>query len=373
MKVILVGDYPKDDKIQTGVQGVLVSLTDELLRHDEIDLIIVSLTEGTFLEKYHGKCTIRKVNLRSSMLKARREFRSIILDEDPDIIHLQGVVPGCLLYSRKYKDIFVVTQHAILRKERLWQVSHLRKVKFFIKEVIERYYLSKIQNLIFISDYNKELFYRSLNAHKPSYHATIPNPVNGLFGTAEQNTNTPWKNELYFVGELKKRKGLHVLIQALALLKERNHNFKLHLIGGFKEMAYKRHIHALIEEKKLAENIYFCGWKDPSEIIVYTKDIPIFVLPSFQETLPLSVAEAMTMGKLVIASDVGGTHEMIEDGRSGFLFRPGDFEGLADILTQILSNLEAQKTLMFNAKKGSAKYSVDAVLQQTLSFYKNIM
>ncbi|WP_297696237.1 glycosyltransferase family 4 protein [uncultured Eudoraea sp.] len=373
MKVILVGDYPKDDKIQTGVQGVLVSLTDELLRHDEIDLIIVSLSEGTFLEKYHGKCTIRKVNLRSSILKARREFRSIVLDEDPDIIHLQGVVPGCLLYSRKFKDMFVVTQHAILRKERLWQVSLFRKIKFFIKGIVERYYLSKIQNIIFISDYNKELYKRGLNTHISVYHATIPNPVNRLFETGEQNTKSPWNSELYFVGELKKRKGLHVLIQALAQLKEGNYNFKLHVIGGFKEMAYKKYINALIEEKELAAEIHFCGWKDTSEIITYTKEIPIFVLPSFQETLPLSVAEAMTLGKLVIASDVGGTDEMIKDGRSGYLFKPGDFEGLTEILSVVFNNMEAQKVLMSAAKKESSKYSIETIVEQTLNFYRTII
>jgi glycosyltransferase involved in cell wall biosynthesis len=53
---------------------------------------------------------------------------------------------------------------------------------------------------------------------------------------------------------------------------------------------------------------------------------------------PLKPLEAMAQGRLLIASDVGGHHELIEDGRTGYLFRPGDTAALADAVRRVLED-----------------------------------
>ena len=158
MKVILVGDYPFDDKIHTGIQGVLVNMTNELIIREEIDLLLVSLSNSSFIKMYQDKCEVYTLNFRSSIFKAKKEFNSIVKKEKPDIIHLQGVVPGILLFNKEFKNEFIVTQHAILSKEKTWQVSLVRKAKFHLKELLERVYFAKIRNIIFISNYNKKIY-----------------------------------------------------------------------------------------------------------------------------------------------------------------------------------------------------------------------
>jgi glycosyltransferase involved in cell wall biosynthesis len=369
IKVFLVGDFPEDDKTYGGVQGVLMNLTNELIHRPNIELILVSLTEKSAFENFDGRCRTYKLNFRASIFKARAKFDSIYASEKPDIIHIQGVVPGALLFKKKYRKSFVVTQHAVLSEERLWQVSIKRKLLFRFKEFVENYYFKKIENIIFISEYNKNLYLS--NFQKAINSKLIPNPVNTIFFEGDKTIVDQKQNEMYFVGEVKKRKGLHVLLKAIATLKQNGLNSKLHVIGGFKELRYEKEIKAMIRSFDIEEEIIFCGWKNQQEILEYIPSIPVFVLPSFQETLPLSIAEALCHGKIVVATDKCGIPEMIEDEKSGYLFQPGDSEGLANKLQTVFST--ENEHISKNAIAVSERYNPKNVVDETIEFYKSII
>ncbi len=369
MKVFLIGDFPEDDKTYGGVQGVLMNLTNELIIRPDIELILVSLTEKSAFERFDAKCKTYKLNFRASIFKARSKFLSIYKEEKPDVIHIQGVVPGAILFNKTYSKSFVVTQHAILSEERLWQVSAKRKLLFRFKEMVENYYFKKIENLIFISEYNKNIYHA--NFSKATKYKLIPNPVNTIFLDSKSAINVQKQNEMYFVGEIKKRKGLHVLLKAIAILKQNRMNCKVHVIGGFKEEAYEKEIKTLISTLDIEEEIIFCGWKNQQEILEYIPTIPVFVLPSFQETLPLSIAEALCHGKIVVATNKCGIPEMIQDKKSGYLFEPGDSEGLAKQLKTIFS--QDNTAISQNALKASKRYHPKNVVDETIAFYKSMI
>ena len=371
MKVFLIGDFPEDDKTYGGVQGVLMNLTNELIIRPDIELVLVSLSKNSAFERFDTSCKTYKLNFRASIFKARSKFLSIYREEKPDIIHVQGVVPGALLFNKEYSKKFVVTQHAILSEERLWQVSLKRKLLFRFKELVENYYFKKIENLIFISQYNKNIYHA--NFSKATNHKLIPNPVNSIFFNTKSviNVQDQKQNEMYFVGEIKKRKGLHVLLKAMAILKQKKIFCKVHVIGGFKEQAYEKEIKTLISELNIEKEIVFCGWKNQQEILEYIPNIPVFVLPSFQETLPLSIAEALCHGKIVVATNKCGIPEMIQDKKSGYLFEPGDSEGLANQLKTIFS--QDNTKISENALVASERYHPKNVVDETISFYKSMM
>lgn len=372
MKIILVGDFPKDDKIVGGVQGVLINLVNELINRRNIELVLIALSLDSDFKSFEGKCKTYALNLRYSFFQAKKEFNKIIQKEKPAIIHLQDVIPGILLYNHNYNNIFVVTQHAILNEELLWQVSIKKKILFILKQLIEKYYLRKIQNLIFISEYNKNIYFERNQIKKTSKFQLIPNPVNQIFLQTHAPVFTQNDIELYFVGEIKKRKGLHVLIQAINILKQQGINCKVHVIGGFKEKGYKKEIIRLIKSFDLADVILFCGWKNQEEIVKYSQNIPVFVLPSFQETLPLSIAEAMCQGKIVVATNICGIPEMIVDGVSGYLFPPGDFIKLAEVLKNIFVNMNNQKGISNQASLAGKKFNSKNIVDQTIDFYRSL-
>lgn len=373
MKLFLVGDFPKDDKTYTGVEGVLVNLANELIERTDVQLVLISLSPDCDLKRFENRCKTYKLKFRTSFFSARTKFNEIVHIEKPDIIHLQDIVPGVLLYKKKYKHIFVVTQHAVLSEERLWQVSLKRKILFKVKELIEMYYFRKIRNIIFISEYNKNVYFVKAPSKRLLNFQRIPNPVNEVFFQVPAPPISVNGNELYFVGEIKKRKGLHVLIRALHVLKQDHINCKLHVIGGFKESHYKNEVIHLVESLDLTENVLFSGWKNQTEIIEYSKKISVFVLPSFQETLPLSIAEAMCQGKIVVATNICGIPEMVEDGVSGYLFQPGDFIGLAGVLKKIFENMEQQKDVRNNAILVGKKFKPKTIVDKTIDFYKTLL
>ncbi len=370
MKVFLVGDFPKDDKIYGGVEGVLINLANELVKNIKVELVLVSMTEQCNLKRFERKSKIHKLNLKANPFKTKKRFHKIFLDEKPDIIHVQGVVPGAWLFKKEYRNIFTVTQHAILSEERLWQVTIKRKVLFFVKEKFENYYLKKIKNVIFISKYNRDLYFKKFGKNLFLKYENIVNPVNKVFFDSPSSFDKNRGNELYFVGEIKKRKGLHVLINAIAKLKQQGIRCTVHVIGGFKELQYEKEIKILISELKVSDQIVFCGWKTQSEIMSYIKEVPIFVLPSFQETLPLSIAEAMCQGKIVVATNICGIPEMIQHEKSGYLFEKGNHDSLANILKSIFQN--DQSYIIKNALEESKRYHPEKVVNQTIAFYSKI-
>ena len=373
MKVFMVGDFPKDDKTYGGVEGVLINLTSELLNREDIELVLISLSIDSDFTRFETICKTYKLDFRSSFLWSRKRFDHIYKIEKPNVIHLQGTVPGVLLYKKEYNKRFIVTQHAILHQERLWQTSLKRNFLFRVKELIENYYFKRIGNFIFISKYNRDIFFEKFSKNKNLKHELIPNPVNNFFFNHDNNTGPQVQNELYFVGEIKKRKGLHILLKALAILKQKGYDGKLHVIGGFKEINYEAEINRLVDSLNLSNSIVFCGWKNQKEIIEYIENIPVFVLPSFQETLPLSIAEAMCRGKIVVATDICGIPEMIEDGKSGYLFPPGNHTALSDILEKLFSNRNLREDISRNAIASSKKYNSKKVANKTIGFYKSFI
>jgi glycosyltransferase involved in cell wall biosynthesis len=95
----------------------------------------------------------------------------------------------------------------------------------------------------------------------------------------------------------------------------------------------------------------FMGQKEPEEIIKYLSIADIFVNPSYAEGLPTSVLEAGSIGLPIIATDVGGTKEIIDDGENGFLITPKDVDELRGRIGELLYNKKLRERFSRDIKK----------------------
>ncbi|TWT30108.1 glycosyltransferase [Blastopirellula retiformator] len=130
------------------------------------------------------------------------------------------------------------------------------------------------------------------------------------------------------------RKGIEVLLQALANLRSAGHDVRLRAVGPFETPEYEREIMALVAKLDLQAAIDWVGFTQDVNAELFQMDL--FVLPSlFGEGLPMVVLEAMAAGVPVIASDVEGACEAIQSGVDGLLAIPAD----ADDLTQKISSV----------------------------------
>ena len=142
---------------------------------------------------------------------------------------------------------------------------------------------------------------------------------------APQTGRTDGEILLVFVGRLAPVKGLRVLIGAMAKLAETLPNLRLILVGDGPDRAALERAAA-----PLGDRVRFTGYLSQSSVAEMLRNADICVLPSFAEGVPVVLMEALASSRPVVATQVAGVGELVEDGKSGFLVPPGDEISLAD-------------------------------------------
>lgn len=377
LKVLMVGILPPDLKsVRGGVEAAIINLFSGFSQLDEIEVVHLAFSKDVSVSsEVHFAPNVRilfipfrvKYPLLDYWLN-RKELKDIIDREAPQIIHIQEADPHLLRFLGFSRKNIVVTQHGIKREEAKYARGIAEKSKFFFKSLIERYVFPTFGNIIFISDYNRKLFKGTVSNSCKIYNAVDPS----FFAS----TAAAWqsRNSIIYVGVISRRKNLKIVIQALHELKQQQIKYHLHVVGGYKEgeTAYEREINDLVKSLDMADQITFHGWLKQNEILQLYQQCTFFVLPSNQETLPVSIAEAMALGKIVIASDVGAVSEMFEDEVSGFLFGKNDLKRLVELLSALSLN-EKLEELSRNSKLSALeKYHPVSNARKTLAFYRQV-
>jgi glycosyltransferase involved in cell wall biosynthesis len=124
------------------------------------------------------------------------------------------------------------------------------------------------------------------------------------------------------------RKGLEVLLEAMAILHRQGCPAKLRAVGAFESPEYEAEIIRRTRQLGLSQRVTWTGFR--RDIDAQLQKMDLFVLPSlFGEGLPMVVLEAMAAGVPVVATDVAGIPEAIRHGQDGLIVPPGDAEQLA--------------------------------------------
>jgi glycosyltransferase involved in cell wall biosynthesis len=131
-----------------------------------------------------------------------------------------------------------------------------------------------------------------------------------------------------FVGRLLEIKGVSYLIEAARLLAEMQREFTLYLVG---EGAQRQRYEEAVTEHHLRDHVRFVGGKGHHEIALWMGACDVFCLPSLQEGCPNVVLEALSCGRPVVASRVGGIPDMVCEG-SGVLVEPENSHALCEAL-----------------------------------------
>jgi PEP-CTERM/exosortase A-associated glycosyltransferase len=201
------------------------------------------------------------------------------------------------------------------------------------------------------------------------------NPEELMPTAPDQEFLKDWKLEgkkvIGFVGSFYRYEGLDLLIKAFAPIAAKIPETMLLLVGGG-EM--KPELLSAIKNYGLENRVVMPG-RIPHERIagVYAL-IDILAYPRYSMRLtelvtPLKPLEAMAMGKVLVASDVGGHKELIQDGKTGILFKAGDAHDLAEKIQLILNDRELESSLQ---TKGRSWVGQRHTWETTTSVYKKI-
>jgi len=148
--------------------------------------------------------------------------------------------------------------------------------------------------------------------------------------------------KLVFVGRLAPVKAQQILIEALAILRDRGRNAALTLVG---EGPSRAALEALVQERHLSANVELVGACNHDRIADFYRDCDAFALASFAEGVPVVMMEAMAMEVPCIATWITGIPELVDAGVDGLLVPPADPTALADAVEQLMDNPDLAASL----------------------------
>jgi glycosyltransferase involved in cell wall biosynthesis len=378
MKITMVTPFPDERaSIVGGVAGVAKYLADEFAKSPEISLTVV-VPQGTggnatVCENWGGVSVYRLARggfwkfipgTVYDVLAGRRQLNEFIRQIEPDIVHFQGTT----FLAAGYETSHVLTIHGIAEKDAVWDArwGALRWLQCLVLKLTENYGRSRAPHVILISDYVGKV----LPENKRRRIWRIDNPI------ADSFFDINWEPEpgrIFVCSTIMPRKNILGLIGAFGRLVQRAPHSRLR-IGGSAVPDYLSACRKQVETLGLESRVEFLGNLSVKEVQRELSCANCFALPSFQETAPLSIAEAMAVGVPVVASAVGGIPDMVEHGSTGFLVDPHDARDIADGLSRIISSKRLSRSMGRQAKKIALERCMASVVaQKTVAVYREIL
>ena len=168
------------------------------------------------------------------------------------------------------------------------------------------------------------------------------------------------------VGRMVSIKDYGTLLKALEIVLQHGMDIHVLLAGAGPEL--ETHRKYVAASTVLANRVLFTGASDHVETLLNAMDV--FVLPSIAEGMSNTIVEAMACGLPVLATNVGGNQELIENGVSGLLFRVGDVNGLAKQLEVLSANPELRHSLGSAARQQAVeRFSLEGMIANYRSLY----
>lgn len=377
LNVLILGPYPDDpDKIVGGVMAVNWALANTLARHHQINKVtIVVFNRGRHdqaLIRLGDKLEVRHlavpflsgdVIIRSWQCVAA--VRRILTEVQPDVVHGQGIDRQGEVATQLGLPS-VVTVHGLVHIEaRLAAKSLSDKIKVLLFDAMVRRSLRKANVTISISDYDA----RSLEGLVGGERISIPNPIAPEFFMPAPDL--PAVSRVLFAGVMRPRKNVLGLVNAFAELRRGMPAARLVIAGPMPEPTYTQQVRDRVQELALGDAVEFLGHVSNEQLLTAVRETSALALFSYEETSPTIIAQALAVGRPVVASRIGGIPEMVVEGETGYMVAPGDEHALAARLADVLCSPNHAREM---GQRGRAlafqRYEPSAVAEQTVRAYR---
>lgn len=332
-------------------------------------------------------------------------WRDLLRVESPDIIHVFGTefTHGlCALRCNKDIPVILHMQGILASLARFYQTG-ISDAEFRIctlRDFLKRDSMKKKQKKYYqLSKKEQEIICLSKNVISENewctaYVKAIAETTNIYYRAESMNSvffNTPWQSDKikkYSIGCNASGypiKGLHILLKAIALLKQKYPQVKLYVPGtpvivegGIKawlrKSGYSKYIEKLIKKLDLQDQVVWIGNKSQEELAKHNSTLHVFVMPSVIENHSNSLKEAMGQGIPCVASAVGGVTYYAAHNKNALLYRPEEFEVLAYYLDKLFQDEEYAKMLADEGRKTMKNiHQNEEIYKQTIDIYQQVL
>jgi glycosyltransferase involved in cell wall biosynthesis len=323
-------------------------------------------TYAHFLVSY-SKANIYAARRTIALYKQLRK-----LGKAPDVIHTHGNL-ACVILRRYLRDVPIIytvhnpTPWMCRYDNRAEHLAHVAAARLFEKPA----WRSCTRAIALSQNIKTEMVRLGINANKI---AVVPNGVNTtLFRRDSDSVDllSHLKRSLgscdrwcVFVGQLVKRKGVSILLSAIAEVE----GLGCIIVGDGPEYQALR---KQAESIGIIDRVVFTGPLDQPDIKALYSVCDFFVMPSTADAFPLVVLEAMACGLPVISTDIGAAREIVFDGFNGFVVAPRQIDELADKLRLLAGDTSQARLLGANAELLVHRYYTwDHVAQATALVYR---
>lgn len=173
-------------------------------------------------------------------------------------------------------------------------------------------------------------------------------------------------------GNIRHVKGHDVFIQAAARVVRQFPNASFSIAGGVLEPDYYDQLKAMVRDLRLTGHFHFAG--EITNLPEYLSHASIFVLPSRSEGFSNAIVEAMAASLPVIATDVGGNGEAVQDHVTGLMVPSEDVGKLAEAIASLLANPAKAKAMgEAGQRRAAEKFTTNAMMEQTTEVYAKLL
>lgn len=355
-------DIEEDSKFQNGVEYVFVPCKYKLG---------FILGFGATLDKNNW------INKSVEFLKTAHSKNKFDL-----VLGQSSAAVGIIKQKHLFKIPVVSIAHGSILSEYKTYLSEIRNIRDLIKLIPNTGFVLKnfffrqrdmihgSNKVVAVSNYVKNTLIEetySTNEHIRVIHNGI-NPVNIVLADLNRS-HTKTKVKLIYVGRMERSKGVHLLLEQLA---NNFPNVELLLIG---DGPYKTELQSIAEELSITEQVTFYGKVPHSQAIELMSSADIFVLPTLRiEGFPMTIVEAMFVGLPILASNMGGIVDAVDDGKTGYLITSNNAEELKDRLDKLVGSRDLRTLFGSNSKaKAHKEYTVNVMIDKYMDVFKEVI
>jgi len=369
----MVGPFPRTPmRIDGGVAAATTYLSQALTQEPGIDLIGVRVVARASASASGNELGWPVVNLElgrfsvSTFFRQQQwQFESLLRQYKPDLIHAQGADSSGYLAVSSGRPA-VVTIHGILNECAKLRTNPVRRLREYAQAwITEQFVVERAKHIIAISPYVASYYESRLRG---AIHE-IPNAISPAFFEVQRR---PERGRLLFAGRISKGKGVIDLVTAVA--REPQAVSNVILAGTVPDRGFASQLRDAIDRTGQADRVKLAGLLDERMVLAEFARASALVLPSYQETAPMVIQQAMAAGLPVVATRVGGVPAMIEQDVSGLLFEPGDVGELRRLLQRLQEDSHLGQRLAAAARaRAEEHFTAERVAAATRAAYERVL
>ncbi|AVQ20879.1 glycosyltransferase family 1 protein [Fusobacterium necrophorum subsp. funduliforme] len=314
--------------------------------------------------KFH-QIEFLRIPFKIQNFRAYRRIKNLLNKENYSLVHCHSPIGGVILRlaARKKKIKVIYTAHGFhFYRGASWKAWCV----YYPVEKILSYYTDILITLNYEDYENAQSFFMKKLMYIPGIGIDTEK-----YQTSE-DTKEEKRKELTFhttdiilcsIGELTARKNHKIILQALFKLNNKNIHYMIIGQGRLKQALYD-----LVKKLKLESQVHFLGYRTDIKELLSISDL--YVFPSIQEGLPVALMEAMATGLPIIASNIRGNRDLIQNGRNGFLVE-NKIEEYSLKIVELMENPQLRKKISEQAKKDSVQYDRKRIKRMMKKAYES--